>query len=494
MEINQTNLEQTVHESQISYLGINLDEIHKIIGERDIQTAHTHKPIETRHKYSALEVGKIRQIQDKLALPTTKIKSRDVPRLISNLKNFLDYGDRSDTDCSIDIAISENGDYYSIKNLSINNLKSKQVSFIYHSGKSAIHPFNSELIKLNFDEKGDAIVHIMSSKQLSVYSKSLDEIVKSHEASKSDNTKEDAFSKLVEDYGIPEFFAMPILNSLDPSSISKEGTVSRNMCFHITDKAGKPLFVKVVHTSKTSDALTIGKIESMANYLWGVTPELSHLVAGSDFMTGIQYANHYLSIQNDVSQSTRKVKDPSIYYWLDAFAKITVYGDKLRENVVIPKVGVGNFDKVLDSITSVPKLRISGMRQQFEDYEQALSGNYVVVTDTKKDNQKGGKVLDLERVRLGHLCNPLPLLFAQNGYKIEDTLELTNFYIDRINHYSNLADRTDLICEDKNGFYESVRHATFPILLNELAGLDSRQQTKATMMQRDQIKHYLHLN
>ncbi|MGV8086966.1 MAG: hypothetical protein ACP5N1_05015 [Candidatus Woesearchaeota archaeon] len=300
---------------------------------------------------------------------------------------------------------------------------------------------------------------------------------------------------------VPDSTIDSILNH-NPIKLLLEPTPSHNKGIHLLNKDNQSIFLKIYSSNSTASASELAHLESTANFYLSQIPEIKNRIVGTPSTLVETIDDLAIGIQFNIS--SKQISDPGIYYWLDGYALLSSYVSlEVKSITPLVKSESYNFDQIKDTLYYLKD--IDKLKSQHVDGTYLIQqGSNVVLTDTKEDNRQNGKELDLERLRLGNLALPLPLLFASYGLKLEDK-EAMNHYItyyntklkkygSSINNYSesNILYQKDINNSEK--ILADLELISYPIILKELAGIESREKTSKTVRQQSYLYHFLGIN
>lgn len=270
-----------------------------------------------------------------------------------------------------------------------------------------------------------------------------------------------------------------------PISLMLESTPSFNKGLHLRNEQNQNIFLKIYSGNPAASASILAELEALANYHLSQIPQLRKRVVGTPSISIQEIGDMAIGVQYDISEEADNQRD--ICYWLDGYALLTQNSpEKLASLIPRMKKSDFEYERISDMISFISKEKLRELKSIFNDGAALVEGDNVVLTDTKEENRKNGREIDLERLRIGNLALPLPLLLASYGIKLADEESINHYvtyYAKELDH--NTAD------SDIQRITHDLKYISYPIILKEISGIESRRKTPSSIRQRSYLCNYL---
>jgi len=246
--------------------------------------------------------------------------------------------------------------------------------------------------------------------------------------------------------------------SRDVEKVSPLKEISFHKVYDAQHKeTGEPLIVKV------TDDPDRARIEARAGHLLSKHKRIGRYIQRTA-PEPFEYNGMYITVQEKNEDQTKY----DIYCYMTALAVLHAHGKKaLQGEVKLPKYKPKRWEAVIDVIPS----KFKYLQNLYEDITKEQKGTHVIHSDTKPDNLKFGKLLDLEGLSEGKPATDVSLYLL-----LKAPLQDWDEYI--LGHLETYGEETGQVnnfaIDNFDRFSKDVRRTAIATGLKELSGLYSR--------------------
>jgi thiamine kinase-like enzyme len=257
------------------------------------------------------------------------------------------------------------------------------------------------------------------------------------------------------------------IDNVDLDEIKRNSTISFNKVFEARDKeSGKELLIKV-----TSNPLR-AKIESAANYYLSRNEKFERIIAKGHHPRPLVHKGLYITVQDKISDDRKY----SAHHYVSALAMLHVRGAEVltEDKVVIPEYRAKCFEEILEEISRRESpAAYAHMKGLYEDIVAELVEEGLKKTihsDTKPDNLRLGRLLDLEGIKLGDPAIDLSLYFVESGIPEEEWASYVQTYLSVVSQETGQHYGVDMV----HKLTKKIGCVALVPCIKELGGIYSR--------------------